>query len=269
MRVFLTSYDVRKIYVASQVGKESIFIKNYEKDRKLQVKIYNDRILVENKEIPLKDILWLLNSRSVVMVDDKDIYDLTLYSNTGKFYRIVCCGDLDMFNLDVSGSLLYSKNMPIKDIINKIYDECKDFNKILVFGSKLGYYSIELSKNANVLTVEEDKNILEIMKYNPFSREFFDNKLPFRIDSIYNIERLGSFDCVIYCPPPYSNSSRYYYSSPVLKRLKRICKKKLLLDIERPMKGNFSKVIINLRSKLENLGYTVKVDEEYGLIISE
>ena len=269
MRVFLTCYDVRKIFLASRVGKKEVFIRNYRTGGKIKVRIGKEEIAVNGIKVSLKDILWLLNSKSVAMVENGKVYELTIHTKDGKFYRIVCNGDLDLFNLEISGFLLYSKNVPIRDLVDRVVDECKWCKSVLVFGSKLGYYSIEISKYSDVLTVEEDKNMIEVMKYNPCSEYFFRETLPYRICSIYELGDLKRYDCILYCPPPYSNTNRYYHSTPVLRRFKKMCKEKLIIDVERPMKGSHKQNITNLRSKLENLGFSVNIDWEYGLLISE
>ncbi len=79
----------------------------------------------------------------------------------------------------------------------------------------LGYTAIEASKRgAYVITVEKDKNVIELARINPWSRELFTGgKVQVIQGDVFEVVRRfrdGSFDVVIHDPPRFSLAGQLY-----------------------------------------------------------
>ncbi len=113
-----------------------------------------------------------------VREDDKSCYIIREYKleklqfidhESGGFYKLVPTEFRPI--LQVSGTSMHKKSFLDKLERDKLY------GKILDSGTGLGYSSIVLSKTADkVITVEIDKNVVEIAKINPYSQELFRNR---------------------------------------------------------------------------------------------
>jgi len=118
---------------------------------------------------------------------------------------------------------------PLRDTRNKVNAvQPREGETVLDTCMGLGYTAIEASKRgAYVITIERDKNVIELAKINPWSRELFTGG---RIQVVHGdafevVRRFrdGSFDVVIHDPPRFSLAGQLY-SEEFYRELFRILK---------------------------------------------
>lgn len=261
---WLDKYNIRKICVAKELGLKNIKISLNLGISKEEVFIEENKIILPNKEVlELNKICQLKNSDSIFIIENGEVYEhLELGNNL--FARFITNGEIDYPNLEINGEKLYQKQIPIKDLEKYIKENSK--GKILQIFSKLGYYAISLYKSGyDIIVFEENKYMIKLLKYNPFSSDFFKFKIPYIIGRIYKIGELKkSFDTIIYCPPPMKKATRYYYSKIVLKNIRNILKEDgiLIIDLEPPKLVTINRLINNLSTKLMNLGFEIEVNKK-------
>jgi len=150
---------------------------------------------------------------------------------TKKFYKLVKTKTWP--TLEISGIHMHRiKNVdPKLDSELKIKTLGKIFGKVLDIGTGLGYTAILAAKEERVekvITIEKDKNVLEIAKLNPFSKELFSNdKIEIILgDAFEEIRKFQDnfFDFVIHDPPRFSLAPELY-SRDFYLQLFRVTKK--------------------------------------------
>ncbi|MEL9990905.1 MAG: RsmD family RNA methyltransferase [Thermoproteus sp.] len=95
----------------------------------------------------------------------------------------------------------------------------------------LGYTAIEAVRRGirQVVTVEVDRNVLELAAYNPYSRELFlseriDIALGDIVDFVTSL-RGGAFDYVIHDPPRLSHATQVLYSEGLYREYARVLRR--------------------------------------------
>ncbi|ASI99441.1 class I SAM-dependent methyltransferase [Thermococcus celer] len=105
---------------------------------------------------------------------------------------------------------------PLQDTRNKVNAvKPEEGETVLDTCMGLGYTAIEASKRgAYVITVEKDKNVIELARINPWSRELFTGgKVQVIQGDVFEVVRRfrdGSFDVVIHDPPRFSLAGQLY-----------------------------------------------------------
>ena len=272
---FLSHYQIRQLYIAKKLGLKKVMVSLDLNQTKQCITTENDFVIFpDGQKINLHDLISLMKKNTIVMIKNNEIYEMFFETPDGRIYKLISNGELDYPNLEISGRKLFNKYIPIKDLVRSVTEYFVKCQKILVIGTKLGYYPIALSESGkNVVVYEEDRYMLEMMKYNPLSKSFFEYKVKFKLDRLYSLRNIPekSFDGILYCPPPFYKSTRYFYSKPVYTELYRILKSKglLLIDIEPPMALTTGRIIRNVQLKLENTKFSsIEVDKENLFILA-
>ena len=273
---FLSHYQIRQIYIAKKLGFKNIKVSLDLGQTKQCITIEDNFILFpDGQKINFHDLVGLMRKNTIVMIKDNEIYEMFFKTPDGRIYKLISNGELDYPNLEISGRKLFNKDIPIKDLVKNVVDYFAKYQKILVIGAKLGYYSIALFESGkNVVVYEEDRYMLEMMKYNPLSKNFFEYKIKYRLDRIYSLKNIPekSFDGILYCPPPFCNATRYFYSKVVYNEFYRILKPRglLLIDIELPMSITTDRLIKNTQLKLKNIKFSsIEVDKENLFVLAK
>ena len=198
---------------------------------KTNVKIENDFFVFPDNqkldEAQLKKVMK--NDTSCFFIQENSLIKIQLFSeHTNKFYKLAPTKDAP--TLEISGIRMHvTKEIgPMEDTKNKIESISPIKGIVLDTCMGLGYTAILASRHADfVFTCEKDENVIEIAKFNPWSKELFDNK---RINilnaSIFNqikIFKNKMFDSIIHDPPRLSLVSELY-SLDFYKQLFRVLK---------------------------------------------
>ncbi len=118
---------------------------------------------------------------------------------------------------------------PLRDTRNKVNAvQPREGETVLDTCMGLGYTAIEAARRgAYVITIEKDRNVIELAKLNPWSRELFTGGKIQVIhgDAFEVVKRFkdGSFDVVIHDPPRFSLAGQLY-SEEFYRELFRILK---------------------------------------------
>jgi len=118
---------------------------------------------------------------------------------------------------------------PLQDTLNKVNTvKPKEGETVLDTCMGLGYTAIEaVKRGAYVITVEKDKNVIELARINPWSRELFrGGKIQIIHGDVFEVVKRfndGSFDVIIHDPPRFSLAG-HLYSGEFYEELFRILK---------------------------------------------
>ncbi|MEK6936643.1 MAG: hypothetical protein AABW58_01075 [Nanoarchaeota archaeon] len=162
----ISSKELREILKAIQESKEEIEISLDLNLTKTKVKLDKEGFYLNNKLVKLKKIKE--TDKSCYLVRNNQLEKVQYFSD-GKFYKLVPTNFRPILKIS-------SNSMHKKEFLNQLRkDKLKGL--ILDSGTGLGYSSIIASKTAEkVITVEIDKNVLEIAKLNPYSKDLFSSK---------------------------------------------------------------------------------------------
>ena len=176
--------------------------------------------------------------------------------------------------MEISGIRMHvTKEMtPMEDTKKKIESISPLKGIVLDTCMGLGYTAILASKYADfVFTCERDENVLEIAKFNPWSKELFDNKkINILNASIFNqikIFKNGMFDAVIHDPPRLSLATELY-SSEFYKQVFRVLKNNGKLYHYTGSPGSRNRKINlagNVAKRLKQAGFKEIKKAHYGL----
>ncbi|MHA1551861.1 MAG: methyltransferase domain-containing protein [Candidatus Heimdallarchaeaceae archaeon] len=173
--------------------------------------------------------------------------------------------------IEIDGIRMHrTKHMtPIEDAERKIeYVKIKSSDIVLDICTGLGYTAIQaMRKNADVITIEKDPNVLEIAGFNPYSRELFDGIEQGKIklinenatDSVKKFDD-DSFSVILHDPPRFSFAGELY-SEKFYEELYRILKPKgrLLHYVGNPgSKYRGKDFVKGVQDRLNSVGFKTK-----------
>ena len=165
----------------------------------------------------------------------EDIFEVSL-STPWRYYKLMVVAPDTAPTLEISGIHMHRiKNItPLEDTLEKVrLADIRRGHRVLDICTGLGYTAIYSLKRgaSSIVTVEKDPYVLEIARYNPWSRELADEKIEIVLaDASEYIEELNdeSFDRVIHDPPRFALAGELY-SLEFYEELYRVLKKKGVL----------------------------------------
>ncbi|MEM2138969.1 MAG: SAM-dependent methyltransferase, partial [Candidatus Woesearchaeota archaeon] len=196
-----------------------------------------------NKEkkfvFPDKQVLELDKIKKVIKkdticfyIENNEVFPVSIFSDeTNNYYKLVPIQN-KWPTLEISGIRMHvtKKYSPKEDTEEKIRFVKPCVGIVLDICTGLGYTAIMAGKIADlVFTIERDKNVIEIEKINPYSKELFTNDKIKRIigDSFEEIKKFKAcfFDRIIHDPPRVALSP-LLYSQDFYNELFRVLKYK-------------------------------------------
>ena len=164
------------------------------------------------------------------IVGGASLEKIELYSeNTRKYYKLVPTGSSP--TIEISGIRMHrTKEVnPLEDTKLKLKTVAPIRGKVLDICTGLGYTAMMAARSAEkVFTLEQDENVLEIARMNPWSRELFENpKIKIELcDAFEKVKKFhdDNFDIIIHDPPRFSLAGNLY-SEEFYHSLFRILKK--------------------------------------------
>ena len=227
----------------------------------------NEKISAEQLKKPIKD------DNVCFLIMDNSLVKIQLFSDeTNKFYKLVPTRDAP--TIEISGIRMHAtKNMtPMEDTKRKIESIAPIHGNILDTCMGMGYTAIASSKLADfVITCEKDENVLEIAKYNPWSKELFNNKkisvLKTNVFDEIKVFKSSMFDIVIHDPPRLSLATELY-SLDFYKQIFRVLKNngKLYHYTGSPGSKNRNVNLVgNVSKRLKQAGFKNTEKVHYGL----
>ena len=227
----------------------------------------NEKISEEQLKKPIK------NENACFLLRDNSLIKIQLFSDeTNKFYKLVPTKDAP--TIEISGIRMHvTKDMtPMQDTNRKIESIAPIHGYILDTCMGLGYTAIAASKSADfVITCERDENVLEIAKYNPWSKELFYNKkisiLKTNILDEIKVFKSSMFDFIIHDPPRLSLASELY-SLDFYKQIFRVLKNNGRLYHYTGNPGSKNRkinLVGNVSKRLKQAGFKNVEKVHYGL----
>jgi len=191
---------------------------------------------------------------------------------TNKFYQLVPTATIPVLRISGVPMQRFTKIDPLEDTLSKI-KALKPKGIVLDTCTGLGYTAIYSAKKSNVkkvITIEKDKNVIEIAKLNPASSELFENpKIELIIgDSFEIIKKFHdeSFDCILHDPPTFVMAPELY-SLPFYKEMYRVLKKRSMLWHYCPEPGKLkkkTKLKTRINSNLKKVSFVVIGYDKYS-----
>jgi len=194
---------------------------------------------------------------------------------TNNFYKLVPTGMKTPPTFEISGIKMHVvKEMnPRQDTLRKIKAISPVKGKVLDTCLGLGYTSIEAAKTADsVIVCEKDENVIELIKWNPWSKPVLENKkikiineeVQHRVKGFPNNE----FDRIIHDPPRLALAPQLY-SSIFYTELLRVMKPRGKLYHYTGSPGSKKRGIdlqSNVMVKLKRVGFKNVKRAHYGVV---
>ena len=230
--MILAHYQALQLLEAKKRGLKSVDVSLDLNISKAEIKVENDYfIFPDNQRLEVSQLKKPIKDRdSCFLVRDNSLVKVQLFSqDTNRFYKLVPTKDAP--TIEISGIRMHvTKGMtPMEDTKKKIESIMPIKGIVLDTCMGLGYTAVLASKYSDfVFTCEKDGNVMEIARFNPWSRELFGNK---KINIInadilkqIKIFKDGMFDAVIHDPPRLNLASELY-SLDFYRQLFRVLKK--------------------------------------------
>lgn len=240
-----------------------------------KVKIQNnDFVFPDNQKLNESQLKKPIKDDNVCfLIRDNSLVKIQLFSDkTNKFYKLVPTKDAP--TIEISGIRMHvtKKMSPMEDTKKKIESISPIKGMVLDTCMGLGYTAILASRDADfVFTCEKDENVIEIAKFNPWSKELFSNKkiniLKTSVFEKIKVFKSQMFDAVIHDPPRLGMASELY-SSEFYAQLHRVLKKGGKVYHYTGLPGSKSKNVNlpkNVGQRLKSAGFNEIKEAHYGL----
>jgi len=198
---------------------------------KSAIKVKGDRYIFPDGQFLKKEDLLKIKKKDKVCftIIDNVLTPVQLFSeDTNRFYKLVPTADWP--TLEISGIRMHvTKSMtPKQDTEQKISFVSPCTGNVLDTCTGLGYTAIMAATTADrVTTFEKDPNVVEIQRWNPYSKELFTNQKIKRMEGDI-FEEIPEFDCefdVVIHDPPRQALATLLYSGRFYEELYYVLKK--------------------------------------------
>ncbi len=192
---------------------------------------------------------------------------------TGKFYQLLPTRTIPVLKINSVPMQRYATLDPLTDTKLKIL-AAQPKGRVLDICTGLGYTAIEAARRkevAEVITLEQDEEVLEIARINPASRELFKNKkINIKVGNAAETIRdfpQESFDIIIHDPPTFTMAPELYHSG-LYRQLFRVLKQGGTLWHYAPRPGKAKtpakadKFVANIIRRLKETGFVQVFYEE-------
>jgi len=270
MNTYLLTYqEVKKIFEAIKNNQSNLNVS-------FDLGITSSLVEIKDQNIILSPVLAiridklndiLKDKRSIFSISPAGISKVCFFKE--HFYKLILTGGYPTIEID--GIRMHqTKNMtPEEDARLKVnLLNISEKARVLDICTGLGYTAIEAyKKDANVITIEKDTNVLEIAKVNPYSKKLFEGKIKIIIaDAFDEVKKFtdASFDFVIHDPPRFALAP-LLYSTEFYKELFRILKHrgKLFHYVGSPgARYRKKKILKGVMNRLLQVGFKLKKEDK-------
>jgi predicted methyltransferase len=265
--MIIDSFAAQKLLLAYSEGKKSAIIDFDLGFSQKEVILKEYEIEVENLVFPFELIEQIAKKQAIFELSEPPKI-IAFYDE--RYYKLEPIEN-SAPTLEIDGIRMHRTKMvsPLEDAENKIILAAIQINdEVLDICTGLGYTAISaMDVGARVTTIEKDHNVIEIAKYNPYSRVLFENNVKNKIKLIINdaseeIKSFGdeSFDVVLHDPPRFSLAGELY-SEGFYRDLYRILRKggRLLHYVGNPgSKYRGKDFVKGVQNRLVNVGFEVQ-----------
>jgi len=264
VRMLIDSFEAERILLAYNQQKRSVKVYLDLGFTDEDVKIQEDKIVIRDLEYEIEVIEKLAKKPAVFLLEetpriiafyDERYYKLEPIENTAP-------------TLEIDGIRMHrTKHMtPQEDARRKVETVDVTANEdVLDICTGLGYTAIaSYKKDARVTTIEKDPNVIEIARYNPYSRDLFTGVELGEIELILEDASItvksfksDTFDVILHDPPRFSHAGELY-SEKFYRDLFRILRKngRLLHYVGKPgSKYRGKDFVKGVQNRLMDVGF--------------
>jgi len=224
-----------------------------------------------SKDLQL-DLIYLnqeLDENYVYAITSKGILRIAFYKN-GLYYKLLPITPYTAPTIEISGIRMHRTEgiTPWEDAKQKIEALGNIKGKIVLdICTGAGYTAIHslLRGAKQIITIEKDKNVLEIVQYNPWSKELSSEKITIILEDAtkyVNKVEAESIDVIIHDPPRLARAGELY-STKFYKELHRILRKhgKLYHYTGKPgYKKRHINLLKTVAKRLQQVGFKTKIN---------
>lgn len=262
--MIIDSFSAKRLLLAYEEGRDSIIIDFDLGFTQKEVFFKNNQVEVNNLIFPF-ELFEQIAKKNAVFELSKPPKIIAFYDK--KYYKLEPIRN-SAPTLEIDGIRMHRTKMisPLEDAEKKIMlAGVKTNDEVLDICTGLGYTAISaFDVGAKVVTIEIDPNVLEIAKYNPYSRIMFEtnekNKIEIIIDDasiVVQSMKEESFDVILHDPPRFSFAGELY-AEGFYSQLYRILRKggKLLHYVGSPgAKYRKKDLMKGVQDRLRNVGF--------------
>jgi hypothetical protein len=234
-------------------------------------------LMIGGIEIDLKVVNENISNGYVYALKREGLFKIAFFRDH-KYYRLLPIDPYSPPTLEISGIRMHrTKDVtPWEDAALKVSKLGEISGKrVLDVCTGLGYTAIQsLLKGAEeVVTIERDPNVLEVARYNPWSRELAHSKIIVALaDASRYISSLedSSYDAIIHDPPRLSLAGELY-GNEFYKELYRVLEKGgvLVHYTGRPgYKVRGIDLMKNVSSRLSKIGFRTKIFRDLYIVVA-
>ncbi len=191
---------------------------------KRKVKIDGDFLIIDEKKV---NINIKIVDNTVYYIDNNELKPVEIFSQkTNRLYKLVPTKDWPTVTISSTPMHKVSFSSPKQDTKAKLRALGEIKGKALDTCMGAGYTATLLSKKCDVDVFEIDKNMIDIAKFNPYSKELFEDKIKVNNKDIFEeIKKIkdNTYDVIIHDPPTFKYAPMLY-SSEFYTELKRVLK---------------------------------------------
>ena len=171
-------------------------------------------VKIDGRDYDLNNILSSIQSGYIYGLMRDRIIKLALYRG-GLFYKLYPISPVDAPTLEISGIRMHRvvDTKPWLDAYEKVkFLKISEGERVLDICTGLGYTAIHAFRmGGEVTSIEKDENVIEMARYNPYSRDL--SKIELVIEDAYEVLpsfSSGEFDVIIHDPPRLSRAGSLY-----------------------------------------------------------
>jgi hypothetical protein len=212
---------------------------------------------------------------NIYTIEKNELQRVSLFSEN-KYYKLTSTGPERAPTIEISGIHMHRIKgiTPWEDSLEKV-KAVGIFRgaKVLDIGTGLGYtaiLSVELGASS-VLTIENDENVLQVAKVNPWSRKLADEKITIVLGDASEVVgglEDSSFHRIIHDPPRFSLAGELY-SSKFYRQLFRVLEPggNLFHYVGEPGKRRRKHVVGGVSKRLKEAGFVRTRRKASGLVV--
>lgn len=194
------------------------------------VKVYFDGKTIQFRDIrlSLSNIMNVVTRGYVYGLRNDEVFKIAFFRE-GLYYKLYPVSPFDAPTLEISGIKMHrvKEITPWEDALSKVRAlKLSEGDNVLDICCGLGYTAINAYRlGAEVVSIEKDINVLDVARYNPYSRDLkYINIIIEDAFEVLDSFPSNEFDAIIHDPPRFSRAGALY-SKDFYRKLYRVLKR--------------------------------------------
>jgi len=230
----------------------------------LEAYLIEGQLIVDAEVFDLLSIYKEIDYDSIYVVSNGKYGELAFFRD-GLYYKLYPVGKYEAPTIEISGIKMHRVVgiTPWRDAESKVNSlKIRNRDTVLDICTGLGYTAINsYRRGGQVISVEKDRNVLDLAKYNPWSQELED--IPIIIGDAYDVVKelpSNSFNVVIHDPPRFALAG-HLYSEEFYHELYRILRRRgrLFHYVGEPGARKGKNIIGGVVKRLKKIGFKTMI----------